>query len=362
MIHLPTTAWFTVNRACNLRCRWCYAAGTNYTVDQHMSDSLAKRLLGIGLGLGIKDIIIIGGEPTLWPGLCDFNDDCRARGVGTVLVTNGIRFSQDRFWAKYQDHPSDRIGLSLKAANRKQLIDVAGYRNFQSLKKGLVRAATMKAGLSITYNSFYIGKLVDLVTFAVDCGFKNVKLDFCSVTFQDGKPSASYMVPPIQLAQEVMDVYPQLNAITKGAIVFEMMVPFCIWPAEFVTTLIEKRQILSVCHVHKRAGIIFDVDGSVIACNALFDYPIGHLDREYHDSATLRDLLSSERVVGYYRALNCYPSLECRDCEHYNVCGGGCPLRWAVYRPEQIVRPFPSPSKGEHSHGSTPSVAQSLVR
>jgi len=33
-----------------------------------------------------------------------------------------------------------------------------------------------------------------------------------------------------------------------------------------------------------------------------------------------------------------YPAQECITCQQYNICGGGCPLQWFIFKPEDIIR------------------------
>ncbi|NIA02325.1 MAG: radical SAM protein [Nitrospirae bacterium] len=63
-------AWLTVNRACNFRCKWCYASETEYQQADEMTPATAEQLLRLASDLGITHILFIGGEPTLWPHLC----------------------------------------------------------------------------------------------------------------------------------------------------------------------------------------------------------------------------------------------------------------------------------------------------
>ena len=118
------------------------------------------------------------------------------------------------------------------------------------------------------------------------------------------------------------------------------MVPLCLWPQSFIEELKRKDQILSVCHVHKRKGLIFTETGGIIICNALFDYPVGSYGDDFHDGQSLLEWLNTSEVLGYYNSIGCYPSLACETCQWYQDCGGGCPLRWALYKPDDIIQPI----------------------
>lgn len=335
----PGASWLTVNRRCNFRCKWCYAEGTNYETTKEMSFDLAKNLANTVRQIGVKNLLIIGGEPTLWRPLIEFNKFCAQEGFQTVLITNGTQFGIDSFWQQYRRYPNSKIALSLKASTPQQLYEVAGANNFEVVKKGISRALQeINAQASITYNKFYVNNLTDIVQFAVDCGAKSIKIDFCSTCFISGQPDATYMVDPKQLVKDIARDYPLFERIIDGHIVFEMMMPFCIWPLDFIRELKRKGQLLSVCHVLKRKGIIFDETGNVVMCNALFDYPIGRYGNEFCDGPSLLAWLDSSKIVNYYNSIGRYPSAKCATCDWYLECGGGCPLRWAIYKLDELIQ------------------------
>ncbi len=336
----PKMSWLTVNRRCNLRCRWCYAEGTDYQANE-MSFQLARDLTLLSKEIGVEGMLPIGGEPTLWDALPKYNRFCKEIGIKSILVTNALRFGDDEFWEEYQRNPNDKMGLSLKAWGPQQFKEVSGSADFDKMKKGVERACVaFYCQIAITYNSFYCGSLPEMVQFAMDCGAKGVQINFCSTTFTDNKPDSTYMVPSRELASNIMRDYPELDKITKGKLVFEMMIPFCLFEREFIKQLKKKDQIISVCQLRKGKGLIWDERGSILMCNALFGYPIGHYGTDFVNADSLRQWINSETVLGYYNQVGSYPSFKCRDCIMYQDCGGGCPLRWAIDNPEDIVKPF----------------------
>lgn len=146
----PKSAWITVNRACNFRCQWCYAQGTDYDVEKSMTLELAEQLLNLIISLGIRSVTIIGGEPTLWNPLLDFNKLCNSKKVRTTLVTNAMRFGDDTFWEKYQLAQNSRVGISVKAFDDESLKRVASVNSFKLSKKGLERGITaFKCGVRV---------------------------------------------------------------------------------------------------------------------------------------------------------------------------------------------------------------------
>lgn len=59
------STWLTINRVCNLSCKWCYAQEINK--NNNMDLNTAKKLIDISNEIGVRNIKLIGGEPTIYP-------------------------------------------------------------------------------------------------------------------------------------------------------------------------------------------------------------------------------------------------------------------------------------------------------
>lgn len=335
---VPRGAWITVNRACNFRCQWCYAQGTSYDASQSMTFELAEQLLTLILSLGIRSVTIIGGEPTLWTPLLDFNKLCNSKKMKTTLVTNAMKFGDDAFWEKYQTAQNSKVGISVKAFDDESLKRVASVSSFGLSKRGLERGITaFRCGVSTVYNTTCTDSLIDIAKFSMDCGAKSLSISPCTPSFYEGNVDGTYVVHPRTVAQNVLEMYPKLDEVTNGQVLFSMKLPLCLWPKDFIEELVRKEQISTVCQLQHRTGLIFDVDGKLAICNSLFDYPIGKFGEEFIDKETLLSLMNRPTTVGLYDKFTSYPSTKCIDCEKYDLCAGGCPLFWSLYHPQEII-------------------------
>jgi Radical SAM superfamily len=86
-------ATIETNRTCNLGCRSCY------TLDKKSVKSFAHVKDEIDLALQKRDlqtVTILGGEPTLYPGLEDVIVYVKSRGLFCQLLSNGIVLLEDR--------------------------------------------------------------------------------------------------------------------------------------------------------------------------------------------------------------------------------------------------------------------------
>ncbi|MDQ7772272.1 MAG: radical SAM protein [Elusimicrobiales bacterium] len=106
-----------VTNACNLRCRYCYAAGRNMgrTALTAAEMRRAVDLYLEGAARTCDKISVSGGEPLLlWrlmPGLLGHIKSARPRGAGTELFTNGLLLSPDKARAMLKAGVKVRLSL-----------------------------------------------------------------------------------------------------------------------------------------------------------------------------------------------------------------------------------------------------------
>ena len=332
--------WLTVNRGCNFRCLWCYASASEYNTADEMPLSAALNYLRIVSDAGIKKVFLIGGEPTLWSSLFEFNDALRATEVSSVIVTNAQRFSDDRFWNNYLEHPNTHIGASFKAFSPESLLANAKATTFPSVTKGLERVFAHQPNsiASFVYSRPYVSHFLDMVKYAVRCGAHGVAVNFCSPAVHRDFVDATYVVDIDEMVREITACYEEAHAITHGRLVFVMKHPLCIWPKTLIETLKCRGQIQTTCHLQHQTGGIIETDGSLCLCNSLFDFPVGKYGRDFDSAESLLSLFSSQHVTECFSQLRTYPSLKCSDCEVFSDCAGGCPLLWTAHSPQEVIR------------------------
>lgn len=338
IINIPKSAWVTVNRACDMRCKWCYAASEGYVKDSDMSPELAKKIALLVRDIGIKSVILIGGEPTLWRHLFEFNDFCSALGLRTILVTNGHRFRSEKFQREFQQHPTTVVAPSLKAFDEQSSLSITGLGDFSGIKSGLRNVCNnSKTNISIVYSTLIQGRLLEMLGAAVELGAFGVRIGVCTPMTENGKFVSPYAVDYDIMVAEFCDCYEKAMEITRGNLSFELKTPLCIWPRDFVDKLIERNQIGSGCQFFYRAGVIFDTDGTVMLCNSMFDCPVGKFGEDFSDKKGLLDLMNSDKVNTIYNHITAYPSNICVDCDLYTRCRGGCPIMWTQHKAEEII-------------------------
>lgn len=335
-------AWLTVNRVCNFRCKWCYASGTEYQQADDMTPATANELLHLASGLGITQILLIGGEPTLWPHLCETIKTATDLGLSTVLITNGYLLSNKSFVDKLQSSGLTGVNLSMKAGNPLLHSQLTLTKNgaFNTVLNGIHNLADSNIEFEVTTiaNTCVLNCMDQICQIAVDNGAKKFSIDFCSVSFEDGKPSSAFMPSLTDAVDAVVSQYPAMNKAIGDGFCLAQTIPTCLWPADFLAQLETRKQVGYGCHVMTREGLVFDCSGRLLICNHLHDFPLGQLGVDFTDVASFTQFWQSSEISGHYDQINTYPAQRCINCQDYTKCGGACPLLWFVYDPEVITR------------------------
>jgi len=340
MINIPKVAWLTVNRTCNLRCQWCYGTSSGFSSESDMNFELAEKIVLLLKDTGVKSIVVIGGEPTLWKDLFKFNDLCNGLSIKTNLVTNAYRFCSEQFWLEYLKHPNTRIEPSLKAFDEQSSWLITKNKDFEGIRDGIQRVTgKFKIQVSLVYSTLVENRLLEMVSTAVGLGAFSVRVGVCTPMSVNGKFVAPFTVSYDKMVSEISSNYQRLVDITGGKISFTLNTPLCIWPKDFIQDVIAQNRIGNGCQFQHRSGVVFDTDGKVLLCNSMFECPVGQYGVDFSDSQSFLALLNGEKVDGIYRHINSYPSKKCIGCDLYARCHGGCPIMWTVYNADRIVRP-----------------------
>ena len=325
-----TGMWLTLNRACNFRCPWCYAQNTEYETNKTMSLDLANQLIKFAETMDVKNVILIGGEPTYHPHLIEILDLLKKQKMFTSIVTNGYRLHNKNFIKEIENFNGE-ISFSIKAANKEQHKKLTGTDTFDKILEAM--ANINEAKLNVNYNTVISREIIDnLEEFAYMikkyAPGRGLNFTLCGPVIS--KPAIinrDYIVPTEELTRRIAAKWEQLSEILEGRISLEQSLQQCVWPDGFIAMLKEKKQVSFGCHVMSRAGVIFDPEGKVLICNSLTDYPIAEFGKTFDDKESFEQFWENEELKKLYKKFYEYPMSKCAACDVYSECGGGCPLK-----------------------------------
>ena len=109
----PTTAInFHVNKACNAKCRFCYA--TFHDLRGQCPTEHALQVIDAIADAGCEKLNFAGGEPTLRRDIGDLIRHAKSRGLVTSIVTNGFKLDE---LLDADPTALDWVGLSVDSAS-----------------------------------------------------------------------------------------------------------------------------------------------------------------------------------------------------------------------------------------------------
>lgn len=337
-----TGMWLTLNRFCNFRCPWCYAESTKYYEDGNMPLDLAKKIVNFASRLGIKEIMLIGGEPTYYPYLFEILEYISSQKIQSTLVTNGYRFSDIEFLKKIEKSSLNSIGFSLKGGSEEQYFNSTKVKDsFEKIKSAIKNLSKLKkilVGYSVVLSKENLENLEEIARLVSIDPTKWLLLSFCVPTLDDfGNVVKEHMPSQAETIKVVVDKLPKLNDILNGQFTIEQSFPNCLWPKETLEYLTKNNKIRFGCHVQFRSGLIFNEKGNLIVCNSLPNFEIGQFGKDFTTPEEFKIFWDGNKLKNLYKNFKEYPVKKCVNCYDNEYCYGGCPLHWLVYNAKKVL-------------------------
>ncbi|XCN74599.1 MAG: radical SAM protein [Candidatus Electrothrix aestuarii] len=129
------------SRVCNFRCSYCYVEGQD-TWKNELSRDEIKDVILQAKALGARKIIILGGEPSIYPHLPEMLHFLGQEGLEIEMFTNGSGITQELADVLAQEKV--RVALKLNSQDEELQDTLAGKQGaYQSIQRALscLRAA-----------------------------------------------------------------------------------------------------------------------------------------------------------------------------------------------------------------------------
>ena len=153
-------ATIETNRTCDIRCSACYNLNRTHV------KTIAEIRAEIDLALSLRNlsmITLLGGEPTLHPGLAEIAAYVKSKGLTCQILTNGLTILKDesgRYLAGLAAAGVDRIVLHVDSGQSHIHGDIEAARHALFAK---LEAAKIRFSLSLTIYDDRQGEIPDLV-------------------------------------------------------------------------------------------------------------------------------------------------------------------------------------------------------
>jgi radical SAM protein with 4Fe4S-binding SPASM domain len=120
---------------CNFRCPYCYVPHNSYPENELSKEEICDVILQ-AKDMGARKIIILGGEPTLYPNLLEMIEFIKKQKLEVEIFTNGTKITED--FAKQLYDNNVRVVLKMNSFDENHQDILTGKKgSFNSIKQAL---------------------------------------------------------------------------------------------------------------------------------------------------------------------------------------------------------------------------------
>ena len=328
----------TLNRACNLRCWFCYAKDTSFAADKDMSAETFNKIKGFIKSAEIKRVTLIGGEPTVFSKVLDFASELNEIVDKITFVTNGIAFNSKELCKKYIEKGIKFYSVSIKAPNAAEYKDITGFDCFKKAIEGINNLIDSGARVSVSFvvtehNVDSIKEMVTNVKELTKC--KNFFFSFCRSFNVDGPSNKVFINSnnPVVTVRKFEKIVPWLKE-NVDRLVYAIGEPLCVFSDDFLQKYIN--DFATPCYVHTGTILTFDTDGSLIPCNTIHQIKLGKIGEDFNTYQDFEEFKKTDKYVSIYKKLRGIPDLNCLSCKLFKHCQGRCVCNWTNYNFKEL--------------------------
>lgn len=294
------------------------------------------EILSFCQSASIKEICIIGGEPTIHPLIFDFLGKLREYKVS--IVTNGLVLSDRELCKKYMSYGVRNFSISIKAPNKEEYKEVTKVDAFDKAICAIKNLTELNANVCVSYvitkdNVSTLKEMVENIKALTGC--EKFFFSFCRTYQCSCNEEPSGAENPLYLTQRFEEILPWLKE-NINKMVYALNDPLCIYSDDFIRKNI--KDFYFPCYLHTNTMLVFDSLGYLIPCNTIHQIKIGRIGEDFKSFEEYSSFTNSERYKSIYKKLRGIPSQECLKCKLFQNCQGRCVCNWTNYSYENIVR------------------------
>jgi PqqA peptide cyclase len=296
---------------CNLQCPYCYNPRNLQAYREELEDGDWQRVIHEAAGLGVLQVHISGGEPTLRPKTVRAAIEAAAeRGLYTNLITQGT-FLQDELLDEYVAAGLDHIQISIQAPETELADYIAGARVHAKKLRAIERVQRRDVALTLNCvlhraNHDLLPQVIEL---AERLGIRRLELantQFYGWAFSN----RSWLMPTLAQVQAGERIVAQARERLGGRMQITYVLP------DYYEDLPKP-----CMHGWGNAFMTVTPNGTVLPCPAAA--AITTLRFENVREHALSWIWTSSDSFNAYRGTDWMPE-PCRSCDRRDIDFGGC--------------------------------------
>ena len=211
---------------CPLQCPYCSNPLELDRVNQELTTAEWQDVMRQAADLGILQIHLSGGEPTVRKDLEEIVEVAAKAGLYTNLITAGVTLTRDRL-KKLQDLGLDHVQLSIQDVDDANAEKISAYKGGLAKKRELgkwVREFGMPLTINAPIHRHNIENLPRIIDFAVEMGAERIEVANIQYYAWALKNRAALMPTRAQVLKSA-EIVEAAKERLKGVLVFDFVVP-----------------------------------------------------------------------------------------------------------------------------------------
>ena len=296
---------------CPLQCPYCSNPLELERVNTELTTAEWQDVMRQAAELGILQIHLSGGEPTVRKDLEDIVEVAAKAGLYTNLITAGVTLTRDRL-KKLKDLGLDHVQLSIQDVDEANAEKISSYKDGLAKKRQLgkwVRELDMPLTINAPIHRLNIENLPNIINFAVELGAGRIEVANIQYYAWALKNRASLMPTRAQVLKSA-EIVEEAKERLKGIMVFDFVVP------DYYA------KTPKPCMGGWGRGIMnVTPQGRVLPCHAAESLP--GLEFDNVKDKRLADIWLNGQAFQKYRGTS-WMKEPCRSCPRAEIDFGGC--------------------------------------
>lgn len=319
----PILSEMALTYRCNLKCTFCYAGCNREDSPPDLTvDQIRKIFHKIRHEAHVPSVSFTGGEPTLRKDLPELVREAVATGLRVNLISNGTLIT-DQLAKDLKVAGLSSAQISIEGPST-ELHDelTAAPGSFEKAVQGL--KFLKEAGLSVHHNTTLTTRNIDAAPLMADLaqslGVERFSMNMIipSPWIKENKPEL--LIPYTEIGNTVLKVR-EYSRLKNIRFMWYSPTPYCIFNP-IAHNLGNKG--CAACD-----GLLsIDPEGRIIPCSSFFEPQGSLLDEPFEKVWNTKSAVA-------IRGKSCAPEI-CRDCKHFELCEGACPLYWSVMGSQEL--------------------------
>lgn len=330
----PIVVW-NITRTCNLKCLHCYSDSEGKRYPGEVTTPVAKGVIDDLASFSVPAVLFSGGEPLLRPDLFELASYAGAKGLSTVLSTNGTLITPSAAQA-IQDAGFTYVGVSLDGigAVHDYFRGVKGAfdRTLQGIRNLIARG--QKTGLRLTLTEHTLNQIDSLFDLVEKEGIRRV----CFYHLvPSGRGKEIFQVDPEKTRQGIDRILERTREILSRGYPLEVLTVDNHADGPYLYIKLQERDDPRAAEVYRcllwNGGGLYssgvgiasiDSQGFVHPDQFWIQYSLGNIhERKFSEIWTD----TQEPLLQKLRNRKSHVQGRCHTCRFFDACGGALRVR-----------------------------------